>query len=80
MPLLCMTRGIGMKIAVSWGILEDVYVAGDGAGWGRCLCIRVTIDLSNPLERGRDLMVGGKPFWVFFKYEKLQCFASIMAV
>jgi hypothetical protein len=49
-------------------------VARDGAGWGRCLCIRVTIDLSNPLERGRDLMVGGKPFWVFFKYEKLPMF------
>ena len=74
MPLLCMIRGIGTKIAISLGVLEDVDVAGDGVGWGRFLCIRVTIDLSNPLERGCDLMVGGKPFWVFFKYEKLQMF------
>lgn len=74
MPLLCMTRGIGSNIGASLGDLEDVDVAGDGAGWGRCLRIRVTIDLSNPLERGRDLSVGGKSYRVVFKYEKLPMF------
>jgi hypothetical protein len=36
MPLLCMNRGVGMKIGASMGEVEDVDVAGDGAGWGRC--------------------------------------------
>ena len=60
MPLLCMTKGIGAKIGASLGVLEVVDVAGDGVGWGRCLRIRISIDLSKPLERGRALMVGGK--------------------
>jgi hypothetical protein len=74
MPLLCMTKGIGMKIGASLGDLEDVDVAGEGVGWGRCLCLRVSIDLSKPLERGRALVIGGKSQWVSFKYEKLPLF------
>jgi hypothetical protein len=74
MPLLCMTKGVGQKIGESLGVLEGIDVAGDGAGWGRCLRIRVSIDLTRPLERGRFLDVGGKSFWVIFKYEKLPLF------
>jgi hypothetical protein len=74
MPLLCMTKSIGAKIGASLGVLEDVDVAGDGVGWGRCLRLRVTIDLSKPLERGRALVVGGKTEWVSFQYEKLPLF------
>jgi hypothetical protein len=74
MPLLCMTKVVGEKIGASLGVLEDVDVAGDGVGWGRCLRIRVIIDLSNPLERGRALSIGGKSVWVSFKYEKLPLF------
>jgi hypothetical protein len=54
--------------------LEDVDLAGDGAGWGRCLCIRVNIDLSEPLKHGRALQLGGHSYWVIFKYEKLPMF------
>jgi hypothetical protein len=74
MPLICMTKGVGEKIGESLGILEDVDVAGDGAGWGRCLRIRVSIDVTKPLERGRALNLGGKTSWVNFKYEKLPLF------
>ncbi|XP_059429272.1 uncharacterized protein LOC132163092 [Corylus avellana] len=31
MPLLCMNRGVGIKIGASLGEIEDVDVAGDGA-------------------------------------------------
>jgi hypothetical protein len=77
MPLLCMTKSIGAKIGASLGVLEDVDVAGDGVGWGRCLRLRVSIDLSKPLERGRALVFGGKTEWVSFQYEKLPllCFS-----
>jgi hypothetical protein len=71
MPLLCMTKGVGTKIGNSLGTLHDVDVAGDGVGWGRCLRIRVTIDLTNPIERGRALHFAGKSHWISFKYEKL---------
>jgi hypothetical protein len=77
MPLLCMTKGVGSKIGDSLGELEDVDVAGDGVGWGRCLRIRVSIDLSKPLERGRALVLGGKSHWVHFKYEKLPLFCFL---
>lgn len=62
MPLVCMTKGIG------------VNVAGDGAGWGRCLRIRVSIDITKPLDRGRALDLGRNSSWVTFKYEKLPLF------
>ncbi|XP_059458343.1 uncharacterized protein LOC132187940 [Corylus avellana] len=74
MPLFCMTKGVGKKIGESLGALEDVDVAGEGAGWGRCLQVRVSIDLTKPLERGRVLELSGKSSWVSFKYEKLPIF------
>lgn len=37
MPLLCMTRGVGVKIGESLGNLEAVDISGEGAGWGCCL-------------------------------------------
>lgn len=74
MPLICMNRGVGTKIGESLGIVEDVDVAGDEGGWGRCLCLRVCIDLYKPLERGRTLTMGGKDYWVNFKYERLPLF------
>jgi hypothetical protein len=74
LPLLCMNKAVGTKIGASLGQLMDVDVAGDGAGWGRCLRIRVTLDLTKPLDRGRALNLGGKTSWVEFRYEKLPLF------
>jgi hypothetical protein len=76
MPLLLMTKGIGEKIRMSLGRLVDVDVARDGIGWGRCLRIRMVINLTKPLDRGRALTLAGKSYWVIFKYEKLSslCF------
>jgi hypothetical protein len=62
MPLLCMTKGIVVKIGESMWQLEEVDLSGDGAGWGRCLQIRVKIDLAKPLERGRGLGLEGKSY------------------
>ena len=62
MPLLCMTKRIGVKIGKSLGCLEEVDLAGDGVGWGRCLQTRVEIDLVKPLERGRALRLEGKSY------------------
>jgi hypothetical protein len=74
MPLICMNRTVGSMIGESLGEVVDVDVAGDGSGWGRCLRIRVRINLQEPLERGRALHLGGKSYWVNFRYEKLPMF------
>jgi hypothetical protein len=68
MPLLCMTKSVGAKIANLLGTLEEVDVAGSGVGWGRCLRLRVVLDISKPLERGRALVLNGNTLWVNFKY------------
>ena len=69
-----MTKGVGTKIGELIGVLEDVGIAGDGVGWGRCLRLRVTIDITKPLDRGRALELNGKTTWVEFRYEKLPLF------
>lgn len=74
MPLHCMSRAVGTKIGESLGVLEEVDVAGDGIGWGRYLRLRVRINIRKPLERGRNLLIGGKTVWVSFKYENLPTF------
>lgn len=74
MPLLCMTKSVGSKIGESLGSLEEVDVASNGVGWGRYLKIRVTLDLTKPLERGRALQFEGKSIWVNFRYEQLPIF------
>jgi hypothetical protein len=74
MPLHCMSRAVGTKIGETLGVLEEVDAAADGVGWGRFLRIRVRIDITKPLERGRELIIGGKAVWVSFKYENLPLF------
>ena len=73
-PLLCMNKNVGTKIENSLGIVEDVDVAGDNIGWRMCLRLRVILDLTQPLDRGRALSLVGKSSWVKFKYEKLRLF------
>jgi hypothetical protein len=74
MPLTCMNREVGMRIGRSLGVVEDIDVTGDGVGWGRSLRIRVSIDITKPLERGRAIVLNGKSIWISLKYEKLPQF------
>jgi hypothetical protein len=64
MPLTCMNREVGHMIGATIGLVEEVDVTGDGVGWGRCLRIRVDIDLTKPLHRGRALIINGKSILV----------------
>jgi hypothetical protein len=74
MPLTCMNKGVGFRIGESLGKVEEVDVTSEGIGWGRCLRIRIFLDLTKPLERGRALLINGKSVWISFKYEKLPQF------
>jgi len=69
-----MTREVGLKVGSSIGRVEDVRVPRDGGSWSRGLRVRVQVDITKPLERGRVLKVNGKQTWVTFRYEKLPHF------
>jgi hypothetical protein len=71
MPLTCMNKEVGLWIGGTIGRVDEVDVAGDGIGWGRCLRIWIFLDLTKSLERGRSLNINGKSIWISFKYEKL---------
>jgi hypothetical protein len=61
------------------GIVEDVVVVEDDVGWGQCLRIRVAVNLYQPLDQGRALILRGKSCWVSFKYER-SCQYSVSSV
>jgi hypothetical protein len=74
LPLACMGKSTGEKIGASVGVVEEVDVWEDAAGWGEYLRVKVSIDLSSPLARGRMLHLQGRSTWVAFKFEKLPKF------
>jgi hypothetical protein len=74
LPLACMGREIGRKIGASVGVVEAVDTDARGMGWGESLRVKILIDLSKPLPRGRKINVEGKANWVTFKYERLPRF------
>jgi hypothetical protein len=55
LPLACMTKEIGIKIGSSVGEVEEVDVLEEGVEWGEFLRVRVVLDLTKPLARGRIL-------------------------
>lgn len=56
------------------GEVEDVDVTGDGVGWGEYLWVRIWLDLTKPLSRGRMLRLKEKTTWVAFQYKKIPKF------
>jgi hypothetical protein len=50
-------------------MVEEVDVS-----WGRCLRVRIHLDVTRPLERERAIVLSGKSIWVPFQYEKLPQF------
>jgi hypothetical protein len=74
LPLACMGKEIGQKIGSSVGPVEEVDVSEGEAGWGEYLRVRVTVDVTKPLARGRMLHLKGQSLWIDFKYERLPRF------
>jgi hypothetical protein len=74
LPLACMGREIGRKIGASVGVVEAVDTDARGMGWGESLRVKILIDLSKPLPRGRKINVEGQATWITFKYERLPRF------
>jgi hypothetical protein len=74
LPPACMRKAIGLKIGSSMGPVKKVDVIEGEAGWDEYLRVRVMLDLTKPLARGRMLHLKEKYVWIDFKYERLPKF------
>lgn len=80
LPLGCMGREVGRKIGSSMGIVEEVDTEGDGVGWGEYLRVKISLDLSKPLPRGRKMNLEGTSSLIVFQYERLPKFCFLCGV
>ncbi|XP_042944620.1 uncharacterized protein LOC122278503 [Carya illinoinensis] len=71
LPLGFMTEDWGRRIGESVRNVLDVDADEDGVGWGKCLRVKVEMNLQKPIARGRTIMANRKKVWLNFKYEKL---------
>ena len=66
---------MGWTIGSSLGSVLDVVVSESEVQWGKCLRVRVHIDITKRLVRGKKITIeGGESKWVIFKYERLLSF------
>ena len=59
LPLACMSVEVGNQIGATMGEVEEVDVNDEGVGWGKYLRVKILLDLTKPLSRGRMLRMGG---------------------
>ncbi|GMP29158.1 hypothetical protein CsSME_00004391 [Camellia sinensis var. sinensis] len=70
LPLISMTRAVGVLIGNCLGRFVDMELSEEGVAWGKYLRIRVSIDIAKPLRRGMHIALGSsQPVWVSFRYE-----------
>ncbi|GLT72136.1 hypothetical protein SLA2020_440930 [Shorea laevis] len=74
LPLACISKEIGFSIGASMGLVEEVDTAENGVGWGEYLRVKIKLDLSKPLLRGRMLKLPRTSVWIAFQYEKIPKF------
>ena len=75
LPLKSRTRETGRAIGASLGQVLEVDVEDTGVQWGRCLRVKVEIDVTRKLIRGRKINIEKEEArWVQFKYERLPNF------
>ncbi|XP_062173686.1 uncharacterized protein LOC133879165 [Alnus glutinosa] len=74
LPLACMGKEVGQKIGASVGTVDDIDILDDEVGWGEYLRVRIVLDITKPLARGRMLHLEDKSIWIPFKYEKIPKF------
>ena len=68
LPLKSRTKEMGWTIGSSLGSVLDVVVLESGVQWGKCLRVRVHIDITKRLVRGKKITIeGGESKWVIFK-------------
>ncbi|XP_042988633.1 uncharacterized protein LOC122316163 [Carya illinoinensis] len=74
MTFASMTHEEETQITENSGRVLTVQADERGIGWGKCMRMRVEVDISKALKRGIFLTFEGKKTWVSFKYERLPNF------
>ena len=75
LPLMSRTKETGWAIGSFLGEVMEVDVPDSGVIWGKCLRVRVRIDVTKRLIQGKKTTIeGGEARWVQFKYERLPNF------
>ncbi|XP_031260445.1 uncharacterized protein LOC116118597 [Pistacia vera] len=74
MPFAAMNDDYGVQLASAIGKVLEVDVGANGLGWRSFLRVKVEVELTKPLVRGRLLRIGEQKYWIAFKYERLQNF------
>lgn len=69
-----MSEAMGVQLGTSVEHMEEVDTEEDGVGWGQYLRVKICLDISKPLARGRVLKLYGQTTWVAFQYERLSKF------
>lgn len=74
-PTRRMTRETGEKIGRTLGEIEEVDIPATANLLGKFIRVRVKMEITKPLCRGRLIKFGGPtPVWVSFRYERLPIF------
>lgn len=77
LPLKSKTRETGWAIGGTLGDVLEVYVEDNGVQWGKYLRVKVSIDVTKKLIRGKKVNIEGEENrWVLFKYERLLNFCN----
>ena len=75
LPLMRRTCETGRVIGSTLGEVMPVDAADSGVQWGKYLRVRVKIDVTKKLVRGKKVMIeGGEQRWINFRYERLPNF------
>ena len=76
-----MNKAIGTCISNEMGEFIMVDAPKSGLAWGPFLRIKVNIDITKPLMRGKMIQIDDlEASWVAFKYERLLIFCYIYGI
>ncbi len=72
LPVQRMNHDTAMALGRTLGVVEKVVESEEGKGREGCMRVRVKLDISKPLCRGRKAwLMEGKETWISFRYERL---------
>ncbi|KAL0016623.1 hypothetical protein SO802_003692 [Lithocarpus litseifolius] len=75
LPLKSRTMETGLAIGKALGEVMEVEATDSGVHWGKCLRVRVNMDVTKQLVRGKKVAIKEEEKrWVIFKYERLPNF------
>lgn len=72
LPLEFMSVEVGRKMMVGFGEVLEVVMAQLSGNQGRCVRVKVELDITKPIPRGKHVssIADWNPIWVSFRYEK----------